>query len=67
VGKVTGRERVWWRAHHSIPHPDNYAPLPTPRFLDEQRAWHDEARRIRDLAIYDEPDGLPSRSTELIF
>jgi hypothetical protein len=37
VGKVTGRERVRWRAHHSIPHLDNYgghgaaAPLPTLR------------------------------------
>jgi hypothetical protein len=31
--------------------------------LDEQRACDDEAQRIRGIAIYNESDGLPSRST----
>jgi len=34
------------------------------RFVSlQQRTCDDEAQRIRDIAIYNESDGLPSRST----
>jgi len=34
------------------------------RFVNlQQRTCDDEAQRIRDIAIYNESDGLPSRST----